>query len=211
MSFDRVAPYYGRLETLVFGRKLQAARTAFVRQIGRRHRALVVGEGDGRFLKELRRTQPGVQIECLDASARMLTLARARAGDDGVQYLAADVRVAAFPAKRYDLIVTHFFLDCFEEPELTQLVQKLSAAATDNAIWLVADFHVPATGWRRRWAQLLVGAMYLFFRIAAGLQTRRLVEYAPCLQVSGFALTSEVLSAGGLIRSQRWERRARPG
>lgn len=212
MSFDRVAPHYRRLETLIFGRQLQMARCAFVRQSARPRRALVVGEGNGRFLEQLRRAQPDLQVDCLDASVRMLELARARVGDPCVQFVQADIREAAFPAKRYDLIVTHFFLDCFEEAALRPLVEKLSAAATDEATWLIADFHAPPRGWRRWWGRLLIATMYFFFRVAAGIKARRLEEYAPLLRAQDFALTKEVISPNGMIRSQQWERPGRhPG
>ena len=204
MNFDRVAPHYRRLEMLVFGQQLQAARSAFVRQISRARRALLVGEGDGRVREELLRAQPERQVEYLDASARMLALARARVGDARVQFLHADLSAAAFPAQRYDLIVTHFFLDCLEEAALREVVDKLSAAATDSATWLIADFHAPPRG--RYWARFLIASMYCFFRVAAGIDARRLIDYAPLLRAHDFSLTREIISPNGMIRSQRWER-----
>ena len=210
MSFDRVAPFYRWLETLVFGRRLQAARIAFVRQLDAPRRALVLGEGDGRFLEQLRRAQPELQIECLDASARMLALARARVGESHLHYLHADIRAAAFPPARYDLVVTHFFLDCFTAETLSEVIAKIAASTTENATWLVADFHEPPRGWRRVWGRLLISTMYRFFRIAARIEARRLVDYGPSLRREGFSLTSEVVSAHGLLRSQLWRRSEKP-
>ncbi|MGI8431706.1 MAG: class I SAM-dependent methyltransferase [Chthoniobacterales bacterium] len=206
MSFDRVAPFYRRLETLVFGRQLQEARVAFLRELKTPRRALVVGEGNGRFLAELRRAQPELPIECLDASARMLALARARVGDSFVQYLHADLRAAAFPPARYDLVVTHFFLDCFTEKSLQEVVEKLSASATADATWLIADFHEPPRGWRRACGRILMATMYRFFRVVAGIEASRLVDYTPFLRKVGFRLTSEAVFAHGLLRSQSWRR-----
>ncbi len=202
MNFDRIAPHYRRLETLVFGRKLQEARCAFVSQLPPSRRALIVGEGDGRFLEQLREGQPALPVECIDASAKMLELARARAGDRSTQFIQADIREAAFPPARYDLVATHFFLDCFEEKELREVVKKLSAAAMPDAIWLVADFRPPAGGWGR----LLIATMYLFFRWIAGLQARRLVDYAPFLSQDGFVLEKESGAPNEIIRSQLWRR-----
>lgn len=206
MSFDRVAPFYRRLETLVFGRQLQEARLAFVKELKTPQRALVVGEGNGWFLAELRRAQPELQTECLDASVRMLALARARVGDSFVQYLHADIRAAAFPPARYDLLVTHFFLDCFAEKSLEEVIEKLSAAATADATWLIADFHEPVSGWRRAWGRILIPTMYRFFRVVAGIEASRLVDYTPLLREQGFRLTSEAMFAHGLLRSQCWRR-----
>lgn len=210
MSFDFVAPFYRRLETLVFGEQLQAARCAFVRQIGDPQRALVVGDGDGRFLAELLRTRPALKVDYLDSSAHMLELARARAGSERVRFLHADVREAVLPDGHYDLVVTHFFLDCFTEGSLREVVQILSAAASDGAVWLVADFRD-----NQRWlGRLLLAAMHFFFRLIAGIEARRLIDYQPLLQAVGFRLTNETLSPNALVRSQRWAREAahsRPG
>lgn len=209
VNFDRVAKPYRWLETIVFGGQLQAVRCVFVRQIPERKIALLVGEGDGRFLEELRRAQPDLQIDCLDASAKMLALARSRVGDEKVQFLQTDVRAVTLPKARYDLVVTHFFLDCFDAIELSEVVQKLAAAATEEAIWLIADFHEPARGWRRCWGRLLIATMYLFFRFAAGLKVRCLVDYAPLLRAEGFALTNEIVAPNEMISSQKWVRPAR--
>lgn len=203
MSFDFVAPFYRWLETLVFGQQLQAARSAFVRQIGGAQRALVVGDGDGRFLAELVRVQPELDVDYLDASARMLESARARVGSERVQFVHADLLEATLPEARYDLVATHFFLDCFAEAGLREVVEKLSGSATDDAIWLVADFRET-----RRWfGRLLLATMYLFFRAVAGIEARRLVDYEPLLRAAGFGLTNETISPNELVRSQRWARR----
>jgi ubiquinone/menaquinone biosynthesis C-methylase UbiE len=207
VNFDRVAPYYRRLETLVFGDRLQAARCVFVRQLPPFRRALIVGEGDGRFLEQLRDAQPELLVECIDASEEMLELARARVGDRYTQFIQADIREAAFPAARYDLVVTHFLLDCFEERQLREVVEKLSAAAMSNAIWLVADFQKPVRGLRRAFGRLLIATMYLFFRSVAGLEARRLVDYAPFLAAHGFILEKESGAPNGMIRSQLWRHR----
>ncbi len=206
MSFDFVAPFYRRLETLVFGQQLQAARCAFVRQIGAAERALVVGEGDGRFLAELVRARPELEVDYLDASARMLESARARIGSERVRFLHANLLGTALPAACYDLVATHFFLDCFTAKTLPELIAKICASTTEGATWLVADFHQPPHGWRRLWGRLIIATMYRFFRVVAGIEARRLVDYAPLLQAAGFRLTSEEISAHGLIRSQFWRR-----
>jgi hypothetical protein len=59
VNFNQVAPHYRWLERLVFGRKLQEARIAFVRQIAPPRRVLVAGAGKGRFPAEFVRAHPG--------------------------------------------------------------------------------------------------------------------------------------------------------
>ena len=44
------------------------------------------------------------------------------------------------PAGPYDVVVTHFFLDCFDEKELEEIVRKIAATLSTGGIWLLADF-----------------------------------------------------------------------
>ena len=125
MNFDRVAASYRWLETIVFGTQLQQARVAFLREIGRPRRVLVVGEGNGRFLAEFVRLHPETAVDCIEASARMIALARRAAGAAQVAFIQADIRAVALPRNSYDLIVTHFLLDCFSEETLPLLIDRL--------------------------------------------------------------------------------------
>jgi ubiquinone/menaquinone biosynthesis C-methylase UbiE len=205
VSFDRVAPHYRWLETLVFGNQLQQARTAFVREIEPPHRVLIVGEGDGRFLAELLRIA-APRIDCVEASASMIALARKHLRDADVNFIQTDIRDLTLCQVHYDLIVSHFFFDCFAEVALAQIITTLANAATPGAQWLVADFCYPARGWHRWRARALIAAMYFFFRAATGIEAHRLVDYCPLLRAEDFRLTKERFSRHGEIRSQLWQR-----
>src|SRR6266850_33660 len=155
VSFDVLAPYYGTLERIVFGSDLQRCRVACLSEIDTARRALIVGEGNGRFLCELLRMHPEIEIDCIDASQRMLQLARKGVEDqlpgqaERVRFLHQDITSWAAPEHRYDLLVTHFFLDCFPEPVLAGIIKKLARSATNDANWLLADFCLPRKGMTR--------------------------------------------------------------
>ena len=206
VNFDRIAPHYHWLEKLTFGDQLQRARTAFVREMTPPRRALVAGEGNGRFLEELLREHPNLRADCVEASARMIALGRARIGEKRVRFIHANIRDAAPVEDSYDLLVTHFFLDCFAETELRRVIEKLSRAAKSDATWLIADFCEPPRGWRRLRARVLIAILYRFFRAVAGIEARELVDYAPLLRAEGFTLTNEQISPNEMIRSQLWQR-----
>ena len=53
MSFDRLAPFYRTLEVLTFGRALWICRTRLLGDFLAVRRALVLGDGDGRFTAKL--------------------------------------------------------------------------------------------------------------------------------------------------------------
>lgn len=200
MNCDRIAHWYRWLEYLAFGRGLQRRRNAFVADISNVRRALVLGDGDGRFLKSFVERSPDVSIDCVDLSGRMLELARHRAGER-VNYIHGDALTIPLPAATYDLIVTHFFIDCFDHRDAPALVDRISAAACRDARWLISEFRES-----RWWARPVIAGLYLFFRIAAGLKTTRLIDHHPLLGSRGFVLMKSESARGGLLVSELWRR-----
>jgi ubiquinone/menaquinone biosynthesis C-methylase UbiE len=204
--FDRVAPFYGLLERLAFCNALQHARTAFLDFVTDSSRALIVGEGDGRFLAELRRKNSNAAVDCVDASAAMLRLARERTRDETVQFHRHNIMDWQSNRASYNLIVTHFFLDCFDQSQLGVVIDKIDSLAAPNARWLISDFNLPPGGFARLHARIWLRVMYSFFRVAAHLQTRELVPFAPLLRDRDFHLAARRDSPFGLITAQLWQR-----
>jgi ubiquinone/menaquinone biosynthesis C-methylase UbiE len=130
----------------------------------------------------------------------MLTLACKRAGTDGVSYHHADALKFPLPPRTYDLIVSHFFFDCFEERDARALIERVTQAAKPRAQWLVSEFRQP------RWAGLFLRGLYLFFRITTGLKTSSLTDHRPLLAEKGFRLVRAETSRFGLLASELWAR-----
>jgi SAM-dependent methyltransferase len=215
MNFDPLARHYRWMETVLAGNKLQRCRTAFLGRLEGARDVLIVGEGNGRFLLECRRMFPAPRITVVDASARMLAAARERLRRsgltlDGIQLVHADALVWKPEPKAHDLIVTHFFLDCFPRRQLEQIVANLADGAARNAAWLLADFQVPARGLRRCRALIIHALMYTFFRVVTRLPARSLVEPDDFLQARSFILQERQTSDWGLLRSDFWTRKAAP-
>ena len=206
MSFGLIAPHYRWLEKIVFGNALQRARTRWIDTIARPKRTLIVGEGDGRFLCELVRAFPKIDVDCVDASEAMLQLARARLrrmhpeSFSRVHFVCEDI-LQWSPRKSYDLLVTHFFLDCFPGRELQAIIAKLASAAEPGAVWLIADFTIPRKRFARAHARLWLRMMYTFFRATSGIAANELVDPTPYLDGHGFIQASENLSRGRMLRS----------
>jgi ubiquinone/menaquinone biosynthesis C-methylase UbiE len=214
MSFDLLAPHYRWMEWLLAGRKLQRCRTAFVEAIPRPQRVLMLGEGNGRCLVELLRAYPEARFTCVDASRRMLDRARARVRahglrDERIEFVHADVSGWQAPLEKFDLLVTHFFLDCFRADQLAKMIPHLSAAATPGARWLLADFREPAAGIAKWRARGILQAMYFFFQQATRLPASRLTPPDAFLQQSGFVLRERSLFEWGLLHSDLWQLEAR--
>ena len=195
MNCDHIAPWYRWIEYAGCGRALERRRKAFLSDVSDARRVLTLGDGDGRALAALLAAAPHACVDYIDVSSRMLALARARAGTEHVVYRKEDARTAALPTAEYDLIVTHFFLDCFDETDLDPLIARLARAATPQARWLISEF---------RGNGGLVRVLYVFFRIATGLRTRRLVDHHPILKRHGFRLMRREDSWRGLLASELW-------
>ena len=210
-DFDRIAPHYGWMEKLLAGRKLQRCRAAFLQAIPPPRRALVAGQGHGGFVVELLRAHPQVRCTCVDSSSVMLQAARARLRRDGLEdaraeFIQADLLDWAAPKAEFDLIVTHFFLDCFRPEQLDRLMPKLSGAAAPEACWLLADFREPASGPARWRARAIIELMYLFFRWATTLPASRLTSPDALLAQNGFILGQRRIFDWGLLHSDLWIR-----
>lgn len=211
MSFDLLAPHYRWMEWLSAGGKLQRCRTAFLDAIPPPASVLIYGEGDGRFLIELLRRFPSVQVTVVDASAKMISQAKRRLQSASltaaeVQFIHTDALTWTPPSATYNLIVTCFFLDCFREDQLQHLIPAIADAASPYATWLVADFKVADSGLRRLRSRVILAILYLAFRLVTRLPAHELVAPAPLLQEQGFHRTRHAEYDRGLLYSSVWSR-----
>lgn len=210
MNFDHMAPHYRWLEFLFAGRTLQQCRTAWLRDelLRRCRRVLIVGEGDGRFLEACAAVLPDAEFLCVDGSDGMMSEARRRnAGNVRIRFLRAELPDWEPPAEAFDLLVTHFFLDCFDAENLEKTIGLLGRAARGDAVWLVADFQVPAEPKAVRLrAKLMITAAYAFFRVVAGLKVTRLEDPAPFLESMGFHRVRQRTWSWRMLYSSLWVR-----
>ncbi|HXT10670.1 MAG TPA: class I SAM-dependent methyltransferase [Candidatus Angelobacter sp.] len=210
MSFDVLAPHYRWMEFVLAGEKLQRCRTAFLNQVRGSKNVLVLGEGNGRFLSECRRNLPNATITCVDASAGMLHQARqrlaARGMDDSrIDFIHANALAWMPPQQAFDLIVTHFFLDCFRRDQLESLIAGLARAALPGANWLLADFQAANTGLARFRSRLILWTMYRFFTIVTRLPAGALTPPDALLLQHGFHLRERAVREWGLLHTDWWQ------
>jgi ubiquinone/menaquinone biosynthesis C-methylase UbiE len=211
-NFDHLAKPYRWLEYLSFGPFLQRARTQFLPRLASRKSALVLGDGDGRFTARLLRSNPEIQIHAVDLSPGMLRALQKTAGTDAVRVSieVADLRNwRPATGARFDLITTHFVLDCLTTHEIEELTRRLEPAVEPGAVWVISDFHVPRNHFGHWFAAPLVAGLYLVFRILTGLRLNTLPDHALALKTSGWEIETEQLSLHGLLVSQLWSRRPR--
>jgi SAM-dependent methyltransferase len=203
--FNHLARVYRWMEGLTFGHSLERCRCAFLGEMRGARSALVIGDGDGRFAARLLEEYPDVVVDAVDASSAMLEALVRNAGAHGgrVRTYVADGRTW-MPQGRYDVIATHFFLDCLTTEEVRELARRLRECADPSARWVVSEFAIPH-GWFG-WvvAKPLVSCLYLAFKVLTGVRPWRLPEHRGALRSAGFALEGERRWLKGLLVSERW-------
>jgi ubiquinone/menaquinone biosynthesis C-methylase UbiE len=215
MSFDPLARHYHWMERVLAGEKLQRCRARWLPKVLNSQNILLIGEGHGRFLTACAQAMPHAKITCVDASARMLEIARNQLTKAGLSHerinlIHASVPNVPLPRQAFDLIVTNFFLDCFDSQQLPTIINSLATAAAPQATWLISEFHEPPTGWKRLRAKAILTLAYTFFRFATKLPARRLPNYPPLLREHHFTLQRRALFDWDLLTAELWRRGVAP-
>lgn len=209
MNADPIAPWYRWIEYVAFGRSLEHHRFLFLDRLANAHNILVMGEGDGRTLARLVHIAPGAQIDVVESSAGMIELARGRVPKcEKVHFHqldAASSHLSAVAAK-VDGVVTSFFLDCFDEAAARRIVGSLVQSLSPGGLWLMNDFAIPPSGWRRWNARAWIWVMYRFFRLTTGLGASKLPPIDAILSDAGLRLVESRSSFGAMIVSQVWRK-----
>ncbi len=209
-NFDRIARPYRWLEYLSFGTMLERCRFCLVPQLASARRALIYGDGDGRFLARLLADNPHLHADVVDQSSAMLRLLESRVSAVGARDRICIHRADALAFEltgNYDLVVTHFFLDCFSTAEALALAQKIRPHLSEDALWLVSEFAIPR-GPAAIPAKSIIAALYAAFGLLTGLRTRTLPDYASALTHTGFAVAQRKMFLGGLLVSEVWKSKA---
>jgi ubiquinone/menaquinone biosynthesis C-methylase UbiE len=207
-DFNDLAHIYRWMEWLTFGPFLHRCRTAFLSSLQERRRGLVLGDGDGRFTSRLLRRNAHILIDAVDASEAMLSQLTKRASSNSrrVHTHFADARTFQPAHHQYDLIATHFFLDCLTTSEVTLLASRLRRHAAPNALWVVSEFAIPSNFYGRAIARPLISALYLAFRVLTKLRIRGLPNHHVALAQAGWSLIDQQKRLAGLLISELWQR-----
>ena len=205
-NFDSLAGLYRWLEMFTFGPLLQRCRFTFLGELQTRRNALVLGDGDGRFTARLLEQNPLVLIDAIDASRAMLRALLRNVGlrTGRVRVHLADIRQWKPEGPRYDLIVTHFFLDCLSTKEVASLAMQIKPCAKPGALWVVSEFAIPPGWFGWLVARPVVSALYMVFWLMTGLTRFRLPKYHRALKEAGFSLLQEQTRLRGLLVSELW-------
>jgi ubiquinone/menaquinone biosynthesis C-methylase UbiE len=211
VNFDPVARPYRWLEYLSFGPWLSRCRSAQLLHLAGAQRALLFGDGDGRFLASLLKANTTLTADVVDSSQSMLQILDRRIRRAGPQLhqricLHHADALEWSPCASYDLVVSHFFLDCFFPHQLEQLLDRVLPHLQPGAQWVVSEFSIPHHATAARLAGGLIGLLYRAFGLLTGLPVRTLPDHAAALLRRGFVPLQDHRYLAGLLCSQLWLR-----
>ena len=212
-NFDVIARPYRWLEYLTLGRRLERCRTYFLPRMAGQTSALVLGDGDGRFIATLLAQNPALRADAVDSSAAMLRQLEQRCRRS---FANTDLRLRthhgdalsilkSLNVTKYDLVATHFFLDCLTQTQVDQLAGAIVPKLAPRALWLVSEFCIP-DGPMRLPAKVLVRSLYRAFRVLTGLRITHLPDHRATLQRNGFVQVACHRSLLGMLTTELWTR-----
>ena len=202
-NFDSVARVYRWAEYVCLGRALERCRYCFLDRLGGCKRAVVLGDGDGRFTARLLAVNATVEVDAVDSSGAMLELMRRRCGEN------PRLRTHLADALTYevegapDLVVAHFFFDCFGQAEVDGLVGRIAEAASPEAVWVISDFRVP-DGVMHWPARVYIRGLYAAFGVLTGLEVRQLPDFGGALRGVGLRRVAVRRSLFGVLTTEVW-------
>ena len=201
MNFDRLAPVYDKLVRLVFGKAIKRAQTRFLTEIDEQSHVLILGGGTGWLLAELLSTKPDCRVTYIDASKKMIDIGKKkiRGQNQNISFIHGTER--AIPAAcTYEVVITHFYLDLFEQNTCREVCYLIRSHCRPGSLWLACDFVNRA--W---WHGALLKTMYIFFRFTTGLRTRHLPDWRAHIQDTGFTEIERENYSGKFICSSLYK------
>ena len=203
-GFDRLAPLYDLMADLAFAGRIHASQIALLPRLPPVRRALVMGGGTGRFLAAFLTHDPHARAVSIDLSPGMTRKTAARLAAQGLTDR-AELRVGGLETldrdERFDLVVTHCFLDLFEDSDLRAVIGSLSHGLEPAGHWLFSDFASAGTGLPGVARRSIVAVLYRFFQASCSIEASRLPDFDRAFRSAGLESVAQRGLLGGLLRA----------
>ncbi|WP_339789978.1 class I SAM-dependent methyltransferase [uncultured Imperialibacter sp.] len=202
-GFNLLAPVYDPLARLVFGKCIDRSQCHFFGGARNVKSTLVAGGGTGRFFEEYFRQHPDSQLVFIEKSPGMIAKAQSRTTPlMNTRFVRADFLTHS-EADPYDLVLLPFFLDIFSHESVERIVKSVSQVSKPNTLLIVTDFVEQE---KRGWKSLLIGGMYLFFRLTCDIEAHRLPNWREAFARAGWNIKESATYCRGMIGTHLLER-----
>lgn len=199
-DFNRIAPVYDLLASIVFFGRIRQSQRAFLSVINPNEKVLIIGGGAGSILKDLDVLNLGLQITYVEMSSAMIKKAqKVRLQNESKPEFVINDFLKLELNQKYDIIICNYFLDVFIQKDLDTVIEKIKRALKPNARLLVADFEISEG---HLWQRFLSYVTHRFFVIIANLSSRFLLNHHQLLLLHGYSLIKESRLYKGFIVSR---------
>lgn len=204
-GFDLLASSYDRLAKLVFGNDIKKAQCKFIEQIGEGSYILILGGGTGWILNEIFKRKNSVSIVYVETSLEMIKKAKSRLEDKRSSQVifVNNTYQSGVNENLFDVIFTPFFLDMFNDGEVSNIINELNSNLRTNGIWINTDFR----NTEKMNQKLLLKIMYVFFRTVCGISARELTNFENSFNQNGLKKEGSAFFHGGIIESSTYIKR----
>jgi len=207
LNFDRIAPYYDFLASLVFFGAIKRSQVENLRIIPPKGKVLIIGGGTGWIIPYIFEGGQVEKLHYVEASQKMLEMAQKKCPEEflgKVEFILGDE--TAISDVNFDAIITNFFLDCFEEERLKEIMKILYGHLKEGGHWFVTDFQIDQKWYRRIWQNPLLKLMFIFLKLNSKLESGYLVDFDSIFDGFGMGVLSEKRYFGGFVKSNVRER-----
>lgn len=185
-NFDRVAWIYDTLSFLVYGNSIKKAQKYFLNKIISNSEVLIPGGGTGFILEYLSEMNIPLNITYIDNSSKMIRSSKKRKINKELKVDFILGTESGDTDKKFDFIITNFFLDLFGEDRLKVVIGRLKNTLKADGKLIVTDFRY--TGKGTVYQRTLSFLMHKFFKVFCNLESKELKDINSFLLKAGFAL-----------------------
>ncbi len=195
-DFDKLAFIYDQLARLVFGKSMVESQKHFLNAIPEGSRILILGGGTGWILMELLKIKKEMSVCYIEASAKMIDIAKARLNrDERIQFIHGTE--SDIPSdSQFDFIITNFYLDLFTNESLKIVIGKIGNSLAPQGKWIATDF--TSNQW---WHRVMLKVMYFFFNVTCNIESKKLPEWSKEFQAISAKQLDSKKFYGGFIQT----------
>jgi ubiquinone/menaquinone biosynthesis C-methylase UbiE len=151
-------------------------------------------------MSELKKINPTCRVYYIEASTKMLEIAKARAtafnSNEIIFINGTEVTLHELTGIRFDSVIANFYLDLFGTAALTAALGHVKGVINQGSQILISDF-VDRTWWQG----VLLFVMYRFFRWTCSIEASRLPDWEDQLKNNGIIERDSRAFFSGFIKS----------
>lgn len=202
-GYSNVAWFYDSLSRVVYGKALVEAQVHLLPLIPPNSSILIVGGGTGWILEQITNTHStGLSITYVEVADKMMALSRSRnVKNNKVTYITQPIENVT-GLTNFDVIITPFLFDNFSPATFTRVFAQLHGLLKPGGIWLNTDFQLTGKWWQK----VLLKSMLGFFRLLAGIESKRLPDIETEFVIRDYHLLDSKSFFGEFIKTAAYRK-----